>query len=202
MPSNEQIWEEGEDMMDVSFGNDSCRKSANVHSNMNNDAISIDKNIAEPHSPLPNINQNENLSMSEIMDKQEISDYKERKKSMNKDDQFVSRKSFCSISGEFKKSSSIVSDFYDGRKSISGISDNLEVEYLKREQNVMTRYNKLEKMNPIISKKYLSLIRDLATPPRSVNTLLEAMFSLLYEVYPNIDANFFENVSFCYKTIR
>lgn len=202
--SVEQYWEEGEDMLDVSFGNDSTKKSDNLHTNLKrDDAISIDNNISDPHSPIPTKNYNENLSMSEILDKQEISDYKERKRSMNRDDQMISRKSMNSISGEFKKSTSNISDFYDGRNSTSGISDNLNIEYLKKEQNIMTRCNKMEKMNPIIQKKYLTMIRDLKNPPRSLNNLLEALFSLLYEIYAPIDSNFFENDTkkfFVYKS--
>lgn len=128
---------EGSDIMELSFGHESNKtfnnKNDRKNSNNGNDASSIDIKISV-HSPINcglNIEQglgfNEIASMSEIKDKQDISEYKELKHAMNKDDQMISRKSLASQISDFgdaRKSLNHYSGIDDGRKSVSCISDN------------------------------------------------------------------------------
>jgi hypothetical protein len=53
--------------------------------------------------------------MSDIMEQDARSNYKEQKTSMNREDYIVSRKSIGSLSNDFRKSISIISDHHDCR---------------------------------------------------------------------------------------
>lgn len=102
----------------------------------------------------------------------------------------MSRKSIGSFSNDFRKSISVISDHNDCR--ISAMSDNLAQEEKQRNLMTVEKYNTLKLQSPEITRKTLQFLENRINPPKSVNLILEAFFSLLCDVYKKIDQGFWD----------